>query len=46
MKRLFATGCIALALLLSACASMQSPNGSTDSGLQPERQDIAREMRR
>lgn len=41
MKRLFATGCIALALLLSACAT----NGSND-GLHFERQDIIKEMKR
>jgi hypothetical protein len=42
MKKLFATGGIALALLLSACATAQSPDG----GPQFERQDIVREMNR
>lgn len=46
MKKLFAAGGIALALLLTGCATAQSANGSTDDGVQLKRQDIMREMRR
>jgi hypothetical protein len=42
MKRLFAASGVALVLLLSACATVDSIDG----GLHPERQDIVKEMKK
>jgi hypothetical protein len=46
MKKLIATGGIALALLLSACATGQSADSSIDGSTQVKRQDIIQEMKK
>jgi hypothetical protein len=45
MKRLFTIGGIALALLLSACATGKSAGGSAAGWPQLERQDIIKQMK-